>query len=41
MWNPSNSNCECDKLFDVGEYFDHKNCKCRKKMIDQLVEKSH
>ena len=39
IWNPSNCNCECDKSCDVGEYLDHKNCKCRKKMIDQLVEK--
>ena len=38
IWNPSNSNCECDKSCDVGEYLDHKNCKS-KKMIHQLVEK--
>ena len=38
IWNPSNCNCECDKSCDIGEYLDHKNCKC-KKMIDQLVEK--
>ena len=29
------SNCECDKLCDVGEHLDYKNCKCIKK--DQLI----
>ena len=24
---------------DVGEYLDYKNCKCRKRLIDKLVEK--
>ena len=37
-WNPSNCECECDKLHDVGEYLDHENCKCRKKLVDKLVE---
>ena len=36
--NPSNCECECDKLHDVGEYLDHENCKCRKKLVDKLVE---
>ena len=36
--NPSNCECECDKSCDVGEYFDYKNCKCRKKLVDKLVE---
>ena len=38
IWNPSNCECECDKLCDVGEYLDHKNCKCRKRLIDKLVK---
>ena len=38
IWNPSNCNCECDKSCDVVEYLDYKNCKCRKKIIDKLVE---
>ena len=38
IWNPSNCECECDKSFDMGEYLDYKNCKCRKKVIDKLVE---
>ena len=37
-WNPSNCECECDKSFDVGEYLDYENCKCRKKLVDKLVE---
>ena len=37
-WNPSNCECECDKSCDIGEYLDYKNCKCRKKIIDKLVE---
>ena len=30
--------CECDKLRDIGEYLDYENCKCRKKLVDKLVE---
>ena len=36
IWNPSN--CECDKSCNIGEYLDYKNCSCRKKIIDKLVE---
>ena len=32
------SNCECDKSYDVGEYLDYENCKCRKMLVDKLVE---
>ena len=38
IWNPSNCECECDKSYDIGEYLDYKNCRCRKKTIDKLVE---
>ena len=38
IWNHSNCECECDKSCDVGEYLDHENCKCRKKLVDKLVE---
>ena len=38
IWNPSNCECECDKSCDVGEYLDYKNCKCRKKLVDKLIE---
>ena len=37
-WNPSNCECECDKMCDIGEYLDYENCKCRKKIVDKLVE---
>ena len=37
-WNPSNCEYECDKSCDVGEYLDHENCKCRKRLVDKLVE---
>ena len=33
-----NSECECDKSCDIGKYLDYKNCKCRKKLIDPLIE---
>ena len=38
IWNPSNYECECDRSYDVGDYLDYKNCKCRKKLVDKLVE---
>ena len=38
IWNPSNCECECDKSCDVGEYLDYKNCKCRKRLLDKLVD---
>ena len=34
----NNCECECDKSCDVGEYLDYENCKCRKKLVDKLVE---
>ena len=38
IWNSNNYKCECDKSCDAGEYLDYKNCKCRKKLADKLVE---
>ena len=40
IWNPSNCECECDKSCDIGEYLDYENCKCRKKLVDKLVDES-
>ena len=37
-WNPSNCEWECDKSCDFGEYLDYENCKCRKRLVDILVE---
>ena len=28
----------CDKSFNIGEYLDYWSCKCRKKLIDPLLE---
>ena len=38
IWNRSNCEYECDKSCDVGEYLEYKNCSCRKKSADKLVE---
>ena len=38
IWNPSNCVSEFDKSCDVGEDLDYEKCKCRKKLIDKLVE---
>ena len=38
IWDPSNCECECDKFRDIGEYLDYENCKCRKKLVDRLVD---
>ena len=36
--NPSSCESECDKSWDIGEYLDYANCKCRKRIIDELVK---
>ena len=38
VWNPSNCEYECDKSSNIGEYLDYSSCKCRKKLIDPLLE---
>ena len=38
IWNPSNCECECDKSCDISEYLDYKNCKCRKTLVNKLVD---
>ena len=35
-FNPSN--CQYDKSCHVEEYLDYENCKCRKRLINKLVE---
>ena len=30
--------CECDKNCDIGEYVDYENCKCRKKLVEQIID---
>ena len=36
--NLTNCECDCDKSCDVGEYLDYENCKCRKRLLDKMVE---
>ena len=38
IWNPNNCECGCDKSCDVGEYLDYESCKCRKKLVNKLIE---
>ena len=38
IWNSINCESECDKSCDIREYLNYKNCKCRKRIIDKLVE---
>ena len=38
IWNPSSCECECDKSCNIGEYLDYSDCKCKKELIDPLVE---
>ena len=38
VWNPINCECKCYKSCDFSEYLDYKNCKCRKRLADKLVE---
>ena len=38
IWNPSNCECERDKSCNISEYLDYKNCKCRKKLTDKLID---
>ena len=33
-----NDECQCDKSCDFGEYLDYENCKCRKRLVDKLIE---
>ena len=34
----NNCECDCDKECNIGEYLDYENCKCRKKLVDQIVD---
>ena len=38
IWNPRICEYEFDKSCDVGKYLNYKNCKCRNRLIDKLVE---
>ena len=36
IWNPSN--CECEWKLCISEHLDYKNCKCRKILVDKLID---
>ena len=38
MWNPSTCECQCDMWCKLGQYFDHKNCVCKNKLIGRVIE---
>ena len=38
VWNTCKCECECDKSCDVGEYLDYETCKCKKRLINKLVD---
>ena len=38
IWNPCNCECKCDKSCNIGKYLDYSKCKCRKRLVDKLVE---
>ena len=38
FWNLQNCKCECDNTCDIGEYLDYSSFKCRKRLVDKLVE---
>ena len=39
IFNPSNCKCECGKSCNTSQYLDYLDCKCKKKIIDLIVEK--
>ena len=39
IFNPSNCKCECDKSCNTSQYLDYLDYKCKKKIIDLIVEK--
>ena len=38
IWNPSNCEWECDQSCNISQYLDYSDCKCKKKLIDPLIE---
>ena len=38
IFNSSNCECECDKYCYISEYLDYSKCKCRKKLVDKLID---
>ena len=38
IFNSSNCKCECDKCCSISQYLDYSDCKCKKNLIDSLIE---
>ena len=38
IWNPSNCECEYLDTCNISEYLDYEHCKCRKKLVDKLID---
>ena len=38
IFNPSYCKCECYKSCNTSQYLDYSDCKCKKKLIDPLIE---
>ena len=38
IWNPSNCGGKCAKPCNTSRYLDYSDCKCKKKLIDSLIE---
>ena len=36
-WYPSTCECQCDTWCKPGQYLDHKNCICKKKLIGRVI----
>ena len=39
IWNSSNCEYESDKSCNISQYLDYSDCKCKKRLIDPLIEK--
>ena len=37
-WNPGNCECKCNKSCDFSEYLDYKNCICKKRLVNKLID---
>ena len=38
MWNPCICDRNCDEACRIGEYLDIKNCLCKKRLFDKLIQ---
>ena len=38
IWNSSNCECECNKPCDFSEYLDYKNCICKNRLANKLID---